>query len=98
MPSSPTETTKAKQDLDSTNVRPHLRALTSLRFLAALLVVGFHVGHDLWSQVPWWIANFFSNGYEAVLVEDSLPAAARGVELISASNLICIYLHFIFIG
>jgi peptidoglycan/LPS O-acetylase OafA/YrhL len=66
MPSSPTETTKAKQDLDSTNVRPHLRALTSLRFLAALLVVGFHVGADLWSQAPRWIANFFSNGYEAV--------------------------------
>jgi peptidoglycan/LPS O-acetylase OafA/YrhL len=66
MRSSSAETKKTKQDLDSTNIRPHLRALTSLRFLAALLVVGFHVGHDLWPQAHRWIANCFSNGYEAV--------------------------------
>jgi peptidoglycan/LPS O-acetylase OafA/YrhL len=63
---SPTETTKAKRDWDGANIRPHLRPLTSIRFLAALLVVGFHVGHDVWPQTARWIANFFSNGYEAV--------------------------------
>ena len=46
--------------------RTHLHPLTSLRFFAAFLVLGFHVGGEIWLRAPWWLSNFFSNGYDAV--------------------------------
>lgn len=45
---------------------PHLRPLTSLRFFAALLVLGFHVGGTHWVEAPRWLRDFFANGYAAV--------------------------------
>lgn len=51
---------------NATTARPHLRPLTSLRFFAALLVVVFHSAFTVLSEAPWWVANFFGNGYNAV--------------------------------
>jgi peptidoglycan/LPS O-acetylase OafA/YrhL len=60
-----TDAGKSSRTSGSTPI-PHLRPLTSLRFLAAFLVLGFHVGGTHWEESPWWLRDFFANGYAAV--------------------------------
>src|SRR6476620_6656817 len=48
-------------------MRPRLHAITSLRFLAALHVVLFHMRVvGILSGGPWWYQNFASIGYIGV--------------------------------
>jgi peptidoglycan/LPS O-acetylase OafA/YrhL len=52
---------------NSSAVRPKLRALTTLRFLAALHVVLFHMRVvGILPDGPWWYQNFASVGYIGV--------------------------------
>jgi len=44
----------------------HIHALTSLRFLAAILVVLFHYGQPLFADSPHWLQNIIQGGYVGV--------------------------------
>jgi len=63
------ESPAAKESLPSAapSVRPKLKALTTLRFLAALHVVLFHMRVvGILSGGPWWYQNFAGIGYVGV--------------------------------
>lgn len=46
--------------------RPHIEALTALRFFAALLVVFFHHGQAQFAGTPGWCQNIVRGGYVGV--------------------------------
>ncbi len=46
----------------SAAARPHLASLTSLRFLAAFLIVLFHNGDSIASRAPAWVGNMIEGG------------------------------------
>ncbi len=46
--------------------RPQLKALTGLRFVAAMHVVLYHCGGPMLVGFPWWIRNLASSGYVGV--------------------------------
>jgi len=57
----------AKTFLSSRSDRPRLEGLTSLRFLAALQVILFHLKVErITSGGPWWYQNFAGIGYVGV--------------------------------